>query len=55
MDARPPFIAVGPLIVIRPERNYDDSSETVRDGCGDGWVVFEIPQTSQPDKVTFCF
>src|SRR6478735_5321937 len=34
MDARPPLIAVGSLIVIRPERNYDDSFETVRDGCG---------------------
>jgi hypothetical protein len=38
-----------------PERNYDDSFETVRDGCGDGWVVFEIPQSSQPEKVTFGF
>jgi hypothetical protein len=38
-----------------PEQNYDDSFETVRDGCRDGWVVFEIPQSSQPDKVTFGF
>jgi hypothetical protein len=50
MDARPPLIAVGSLIVIRPERNYDDSFETVRDA-----VVFEIPQSSQADKVTFGF
>jgi hypothetical protein len=27
----------------------------VRDGCGEGWVVFEIPQASQPDRVTFGF
>jgi hypothetical protein len=38
-----------------PEQNYDDSFETVRDGCGEGWVVFEIPQASKPDKVTFGF
>ncbi len=38
-----------------PEQNYDDSFETVRDGCGDGWVVFEIPQSSKPDTVTFGF
>jgi hypothetical protein len=38
-----------------PEHNYDDSFEIVRDGCGDGWVVFEIPQSSKPDKVTFGF
>jgi hypothetical protein len=38
-----------------PEQNYDDSFETVRDGCGDGWVVFEIPQSSQAEKVTFGF
>ena len=38
-----------------PEQNYDDSFETVRDGCGDGWVVFEIPESSQADKVTFGF
>lgn len=38
-----------------PERNYADSFETLRDGCGDGWVVFETPQASQPDRVTFGF
>ena len=50
MDGGPPLVAVGSLIVIRPERNYDDSFETVRDA-----VVFEIPQSSQADKVTFGF
>jgi hypothetical protein len=38
-----------------PERNYDESFETIRDGCGDGWVVFEIPQSAKADKVTFGF
>jgi hypothetical protein len=36
-----------------PQRNYDDSFDTVRDGCGGGWVVFEIPEDSQPERVTF--
>ena len=51
MDGGPPLVAVGSLIVIRPERNFDNSFEKVRDG----WVVFEIPQSSQADKVTFGF
>jgi hypothetical protein len=38
-----------------PERNYDDSFETVRDGCGDGWVVLQIPQSADPEEVTFGF
>ena len=38
-----------------PERNYDDSFETVRDGCGDGWVVFQIPESADPERVTFDF
>lgn len=38
-----------------PERNYDDSFEIVRDGCGDGWVVFQIQQSARPDRVTFGF
>jgi hypothetical protein len=38
-----------------PERNYDDPFETVREGCGDGWVVFEIPEPAQPERVTFGF
>ena len=41
--------------IASESKNYDDSFETVRDGCGDGWVVFEIPQSSQADKVTFGF
>jgi hypothetical protein len=38
-----------------PERNYGDSFETVRDGCGDGWVVFQIPQSANAERVTFGF
>jgi len=38
-----------------PERNYADSFETVRDGCGDGWVVFQITQSADPRRVTFGF
>src|SRR3954454_8530598 len=38
-----------------PERNYGDSFETVRDGCGDGWVVFQIPESADAERVTFGF
>ena len=38
-----------------PERNYEQSFESLREGCGEGWVVFEIPVGSQPDRVTFGF
>ena len=38
-----------------PQRNYSTSLETVRDGCGGGWVVFEIPKGSRPGRVSFGF
>ena len=38
-----------------PQRNYDKSFESLRDDCGDGWVVFEIPDGSEPERVTFGF
>ena len=38
-----------------PQRNYERSFESLRDDCGDGWVVFEIPTDSEPEKVTFAF
>ena len=38
-----------------PETNYADSFDSLRDGCGGGWVVFEIPRSSAPGKVTFGF
>jgi hypothetical protein len=38
-----------------PARNYRDDFETLRDGCGEGWVVFEIPADSRPERVRFEF
>lgn len=38
-----------------PARNYRDDYEAVRDGCGEGWVVFEIPADARPERVTFEF
>ena len=38
-----------------PQRNYPEQFESLRDECGDGWVVFEIPEGSEPDRVTFGF
>ena len=36
-----------------PARNYRDDFEAIRDDCGDGWVVFEIPADSKATKVRF--
>ena len=38
-----------------PQRNYPDSFESLRDDCDDGWVVLEVPEDSEPEKVTFGF
>jgi hypothetical protein len=38
-----------------PQTNYRKSFETVRSGCGGGWVVFEIPSKSRPESITFGF
>ena len=38
-----------------PARNYRDDFEAIRDDCGDGWVVFEIPADSKATKVKFGF
>jgi hypothetical protein len=38
-----------------PERNYEQAFEPVRDSCGHGWVVFEIPARSTPARVKFGF
>lgn len=37
------------------ENNYSNGFDTVRSGCGSGWLVFEIPRSSAPDRVTFGF
>jgi hypothetical protein len=39
----------------QPQRNYAESFETVRDDCGGGWVVFQIPAASEPESITFGF
>jgi hypothetical protein len=38
-----------------PQRNYDKSFDSLRDDCGDGWVVFEIPAGDTAERVTFGF
>ena len=38
-----------------PERNYPHGYDAVRDGCGSGWLVFDVPQGSAVDKLTFAF
>ena len=38
-----------------PARNYRDDFKVVRDDCGDGWIVFEIPEESNATKVKFEF
>jgi hypothetical protein len=44
-DGRPKYTA----------NNYRRSFETVRDECGSGWIVYEIPSESRPSKVRFAF
>ena len=38
-----------------PQRNYATSFDSLRDDCGDGWVVLEIPEGDTPERVTFGF
>jgi hypothetical protein len=38
-----------------PETNYPNSFDSLRSGCGGGWVVFEVPRGSAPQRVTFGF
>lgn len=38
-----------------PERNYAKEFDSLRDGCGGGWVVFEIPEESRAENVTYGF
>ena len=44
-DGRPKYTA----------RNYSRPFGTVRDDCGRGWIVFEIPRGARPTKVRFAF
>jgi hypothetical protein len=34
---------------------FPESFDSLRSGCGGGWVVFEIPGASQAQRVTFGF
>jgi hypothetical protein len=36
-----------------PQSVYSDGFDTVRDGCGSGWLVFEGSKGSTPEKVSF--
>ncbi len=38
-----------------PQANYPRSFDSQRQGCGGGWVVFQVPKTAKPDRVTFGF
>jgi hypothetical protein len=38
-----------------PATNYAKTFDSLRADCGEGWVVFEIPAESSPDRVTFGF
>ncbi len=38
-----------------PQRNYPQDFSSQRQGCGGGWIVFEIPSHSRPKEVTFGF
>ena len=42
----------------RPDRSgaqYGNSFDSLRNGCGGGWVVFEIPASGKAERVTFGF
>jgi hypothetical protein len=38
-----------------PALNYDERFESLRQGCGGGWLVLEVPRGSRLEKVTFRF
>ena len=38
-----------------PQRNYAQEFDSRRQGCGGGWIVFEIPSGSKPDRAKFGF
>jgi hypothetical protein len=38
-----------------PAKNYRDAFESIRDDCGEGWIVFEIPADAKPRRVKFGF
>jgi hypothetical protein len=38
-----------------PAMNYSGAFESLRNGCGTGWIVFEVPRGTRPEKVRFSF
>jgi hypothetical protein len=38
-----------------PQMNYTKGFDSLRADCGGGWVVFEVPAGSTPDRITFGF
>ena len=38
-----------------PQRNYGRSFESIRERCRSGWIVFEVPEHSKPERISFAF
>ena len=38
---------------VYPQRAYENSFSSLRDGCEDGWLVWNAPAESQPQAVRF--
>ena len=38
---------------VYPQRAYDDGFDSLRDGCEDGWLVYDAPKGSTPRAVKF--
>jgi hypothetical protein len=38
---------------VYPQRAYDESFDSLRDGCEEGWLVFNAPADSKPSAVKF--
>ena len=38
-----------------PTRAYSDPFEVVRSGCGEGWMVFELPGSDRAETVGFTY
>ncbi len=38
---------------VYPQRAYDDGFDALRDGCEEGWLVFDAPAGAKPKAVTF--
>ena len=38
---------------VYPQRSYSTSFDSLRDGCEDGWLVWDAPEGSKPRAVRF--